>query len=94
MSIYAYVNNFDARVLCIMINVRNVDLCIAFGKRLRKLRKAIPLSQELLANKADVSISQISRIERGLLNPTLSTVYALAEAIEIKPELLVCDLLD
>lgn len=59
-----------------------------------KLRKDIPLSQEQLANTADVSISQISRIERGLLNPALSTMYALAEAIDINPALLICDLLE
>jgi transcriptional regulator with XRE-family HTH domain len=46
------------------------------------------LSQEGLAIEADVPISQIGRIERGEINPTLSTLYSLASALKIPlPEL-------
>jgi DNA-binding XRE family transcriptional regulator len=42
------------------------------------------LSQENLANLADVPLSQIGRIERGEINSTISTGYALAKALEIE----------
>lgn len=44
------------------------------------------MSQEELANTAEIPISQIGRIERGEINTTLVTVKALADALEIKPE--------
>lgn len=55
----------------------------AFGKRLRELRKARNLTQEQLAWKADTELSQISRIERGILNAGLSQLFKIAEALEI-----------
>lgn len=38
-----------------------------------------------LAFAADVEYSQIARIERGVSNPTISTVYLLAKALGLKP---------
>jgi transcriptional regulator with XRE-family HTH domain len=49
----------------------------------RNLRTLRGLSQEGLANEADVPISQVGRIERGEINPTLSTLNALAEAFKM-----------
>jgi transcriptional regulator with XRE-family HTH domain len=55
----------------------------AFGKRLRDLRKSRGLSQEALAWKADSELSQISRMERGIINAGLSQVFKIAEALEV-----------
>lgn len=55
----------------------------AFGARLRQLRQARKLSQAELAWKCDLEISQISRIERGIINTSLSHIFTLAEALEI-----------
>lgn len=55
----------------------------AFGKRLRALRKAKNLSQEALAWKADSELSQISRMERGIVNAGLSQIFKIAEALEV-----------
>ena len=38
-----------------------------------------------LAFEADVEYSQIAKIERGLINTTVSTVQILAQALGIKP---------
>jgi len=38
-----------------------------------------------LAFEADIEYSQIAKIERGISNTTISTVYILALALEIKP---------
>jgi transcriptional regulator with XRE-family HTH domain len=55
----------------------------AFGKHLRKLRKAQGLSQEDLANDADIPINQVGRIERAEINTTLSTMRAISKALNI-----------
>lgn len=66
-----------------MINVRNSKLLKRFGKSLRVLRNSANMSQEELANEADIPISQIGRIERGEINATLSTLNALADALKV-----------
>ena len=66
-----------------MIIIKNDEVIKAFGKRLRDLRKSQNLSQEELANLADVPLSQIGRIERGEVNVTISTIYALSKALNI-----------
>ncbi|MFN0013500.1 MAG: helix-turn-helix domain-containing protein [Saprospiraceae bacterium] len=58
----------------------------AFGKRLRALRLERNLSQEDLAWKADSELSQISRMERGIVNAGLSQVFKIAEALEVHPK--------
>jgi transcriptional regulator with XRE-family HTH domain len=67
-----------------VINVKNKKLLKAFGHRLRAFRLAKGLSQEKLANLADIPLSQIGRIERGEINSTISTGYALAVAFKIE----------
>lgn len=66
-----------------MNNTRDTDLLIRFGNHLRLLRKSKKLSLEKLALEADVEISQIHRIEKGKINPTLSTLNLLAHALEM-----------
>jgi transcriptional regulator with XRE-family HTH domain len=41
------------------------------------------LTQEDLADKPGLSLSQIARIETGRLNTTISTVYVLLKALDI-----------
>jgi transcriptional regulator with XRE-family HTH domain len=66
-----------------MNNSREIDFIKRFGKNLRKIRQDKNISQETLALKADTSRSQIARIERGEINPTISTVSRFAEALQI-----------
>lgn len=62
---------------------RNEKLLKSFGKRVRELRKKVNLSQEQLAFDANIPISQIGRIERGEINPSLSTIFQIAKALNI-----------
>ncbi len=55
----------------------------AFGKRLRELRIKKGLSQEELANTAEIPINQIGRIERGEINTTLVTIKAISDSLNI-----------
>lgn len=61
----------------------------AFGKVLREQREARELSQEALALKADVDRTFVSQIERGIRQPTLTTICKLASALEIQPSALI-----
>lgn len=51
----------------------------------RKYRIAKDLTMEMLANLAGIEYSQISRIERGLINTSVSVIFAIAKALDIKP---------
>jgi transcriptional regulator with XRE-family HTH domain len=58
-----------------------------FGRRLRRLRESAGLTQEELAEKADLSAKGISDLERGeRKRPYPHTVRALADALELLDE--------
>lgn len=69
-----------------MINNRDKKTIKAFGKNLLKLRKEKGISQEELTFRADLSKNMIGNIERGEVNPTLTTISALAKGLEISPK--------
>lgn len=52
------------------------------GSLIRRLRKAVGLTQKELARRAGLSQSLISRIERGNIDPRLSTVRKIMKVIE------------
>lgn len=54
-----------------------------FGKRLKQLRKEKGISQAQLAFEADIQISQISRIERGIINTTITNAKLLAKILDV-----------
>ena len=54
-----------------------------FGSNLRTVRVKKSMTQEKLAFSIGIEISQISRIERGILNTSISTVKAIATALNI-----------
>ena len=52
------------------------------------MREGKNMSQEELANRAEVSLPQITRIERGKINPTICTIKSLAIGLEIQTALM------
>jgi transcriptional regulator with XRE-family HTH domain len=54
-----------------------------FGKRIQALRKKSGLSQELLAERAEIAHRALQTIESGQGNPTLETISALANALNM-----------
>jgi transcriptional regulator with XRE-family HTH domain len=60
-----------------------------FGQVLREQRNARGISQEALALSADVDRTFVSQMERGIRQPTLTTLCKLSEALEIAPSTLV-----
>ena len=55
------------------------------GKKVRKVRLEKGLTQLDLVGKmqGDIDVTNISRIESGRTNPTIFTIYRLAEALEV-----------
>lgn len=51
---------------------------------MKELRLASGMSQEAFADKSGFARSYMSRIERGLANPSLTAVEALADALRVK----------
>ena len=65
---------------------RNTEYVKAFGNHIKKLRLARKYSRETLAAYADIETMQIYRIETGRVNTTISTLYALATALNVAPK--------
>jgi transcriptional regulator with XRE-family HTH domain len=61
------------------------DLELRVGKRLRELRTAKGISLVDLAKAADVSVGNLSEIERGLAVPSIRTFCLLSTALGIGP---------
>ena len=58
-------------------------LCKKFGDRVRELRKARNLSQEKLAELADLHRTYIGDIERGERNVSLENIGKIAKALKV-----------
>lgn len=64
----------------------------SFGKIILKYRNEKKISQEMLATLSGLDRTYISLLERGKRNPTLKTIFKLAEALEVLPSALVKEL--
>ena len=56
-----------------------------FGQVLREFRNEAGISQEKLAMECDLDRTYISMLERGLRQPSLKTIFALAKALHTDP---------
>lgn len=56
---------------------------VAFGLRLKASRESAGYSQAELSRKSGVHAVTISRLESGLLDPTLSTLVVLAASLSV-----------
>jgi transcriptional regulator with XRE-family HTH domain len=63
---------------------RDPILC-SFGQSVAKHRRAKGLSQEALAEKADLDRTYLSDIERAVRNPGVKNVIRIAKALGITP---------
>ena len=66
-----------------MNKLRNTEQLTKLGERLKMLRTSKSFTLETLAFAAEVEVSQIHRIEKGKINPTYTTLLAIAAALEI-----------
>jgi transcriptional regulator with XRE-family HTH domain len=68
-----------------MTEQKNQILRATFARNLRAARLAEGLSQEALAERADLHRTYVSSVERCERNITLDTVERLANALGVKP---------
>lgn len=72
-----------------MVGKQKTSPAEAFGMALRKLRKSSGLSQEELALEAGIQRNFVSLIELGRNQPSITTIFKLADALSIRPSKLV-----
>jgi transcriptional regulator with XRE-family HTH domain len=61
----------------------DADVMAAFGKRVRKLRSVLGLSQEAFADLCGLDRTYISGVERGKRNISLRNIAIIAKALKI-----------
>ena len=64
--------------------IRDEKAIRLLGKKVRELRKKQKLSQSQLAYEANIPRMQVSRIERGEINTSISTIIAIARVLEVQ----------
>jgi transcriptional regulator with XRE-family HTH domain len=62
---------------------RHHTLEMSIGREIRRLRKKYGMTVIALANQAGLSSGMLSKIENGLTSPSLSTIQALAAALNV-----------
>jgi transcriptional regulator with XRE-family HTH domain len=64
---------------------RNETAIATVASNIRKYRLTKNLTIEELANIVGVDYSQIGRMERGVVNPSISIIFDIAAVLEIPP---------
>ena len=67
------------------MSVTRPETARAFGQALRAIRRAKGITQEQLAERAELDSAYPSLLERGLRTPTLVVILKLAEGLDIDP---------
>lgn len=63
--------------------IRDQEGLNLLAKRLRELREEKGFTQEELAFRSGISVSPVSRIETGVINPTVSTMFHIARSLRV-----------
>lgn len=71
-----------------------MEILQGLSMQLVKYRKQSGLSQEKLAELANIHRTYISQIERGLKSPTLETIFRICSALHVKPNQFIKDVED
>ncbi len=71
---------------------RDAAIATAFGQRVREVRHAKGLTQEVLAEAAGLHPTFISNVERGYRTPTVPTLLRLAKGLAVPPSVLIDEL--
>lgn len=60
------------------------EVNLLVGKRVKYLRRLRNLTQAQLAEQTNLSVNYISQIETGVASPTLKTLAAIAEVLNVE----------
>ena len=72
-------------------NMKRTKSRIDFGRKIRQMRHDLGLSQEKLAELADLHHNYVGSVERGERNIALENILALAKALKCSPKDLMPD---
>ena len=64
------------------------------GQIIQRKREQKKLSQEVISGLAGIGRTHLSAIERGERKPTLETFFKIAEALNIRPSVLLAEIED
>ena len=81
---YAYIKILNLHHFYCVDLIDENEFLLRFGKNLRRLRISKGFTQEFLANEIGVEISQISRIERGIINTSVANASRIAKILDVK----------
>lgn len=71
--------------------LRHDDKLKKLGERIRAIREEKGISQEELSFRTELSRNQIGRIERGEINTGISTLFEIANGLDVDVVLLFVD---
>lgn len=54
------------------------------GENIKKTREKLGKTQEEIALKAEIHVTYLSRIERGVVNPSMEVLENIAKALKVK----------
>jgi len=67
-----------------MVDMTNININKQIGIKIKLLRVKLKLSQEKLAELAEVNKNTIGMIERGEISPSIETLDKIAKALSIE----------
>ena len=70
-------------------NARNTDVKRRFGERVRAYRTKLEISQEELADRAQLDRTYVSSVKCGYRNVALENICRLAAALQVDPGVLI-----
>ena len=65
---------------------KDEPLLVNIGSNIREYRIKLGLSIEQLANESEIDYSQLSRMELGKVNFSISILYKIAAALKVDPK--------
>lgn len=66
-----------------MVNLQVKEIGLVCGLVIKRYRQQLGISQEELAHRADVDRTFVSRLERGVRQPTITTLIQIAKALDM-----------
>lgn len=84
--VWSLAGDEDARKVPPRKSAKKIPEAEKFGKRVRELRLAQGMSQEQLAEAANINVVQLSHIENGRNEPKLTTILKLSRGLSIRTE--------
>ena len=78
-------NFFDnlIKIYVSIVRIMNEDFYVKLGKNIKQRRKQIGLSQQALADKLDISLNFVGKIEVAFSRPSLDTLIKIADGLDL-----------